>query len=77
MVDHKAEDGPEMFEKTVASPIFRNFGEPATRDTAKALFSKKFEEMAGEDGLVHEEVRFYMGIARKPTNMWIVARVRR
>ena len=69
MVDHKAEDGPEMFEKTVASPIFRNFGEPATRDKAKALFSKRFEEMAGEDGLVHEEVRFYMGIARKPTNL--------
>ena len=69
MVEHKAGVGPEVFEKTVCSPMFRNFGEPATRDKAKALFSKKFEEMAGEDGLVHEEVRFYMGIARKPTNM--------
>ncbi|CAF9911756.1 hypothetical protein IMSHALPRED_010565 [Imshaugia aleurites] len=67
MVDYKAEDGPEIFEKTVASPMFRNFGERATRDKAKALFSRKFEEMAGEDGLVHEEVRFYVGIARKPT----------
>ncbi len=69
IVDHKAGDGPEIFEKTVASPMFRNFGEPTTRDKAKALFSKKFEEMAGEDGLVHEEVRFYMGIASKPTNL--------
>ncbi len=69
MVDHEAGDGPEIFEKTVASPMFRNFGEPATRDRAKALFSKKFGEMAGGDGLVHEEVRFYMGIARKPKDL--------
>ncbi|CAD6565558.1 MAG: hypothetical protein ASARMPRED_007327 [Alectoria sarmentosa] len=68
-LEHKAGDGPEMFEKAVASPMFRNFGEPATKDKAKALFSKKFEEMAGEDGLVHEEVRFYMGIATKKTNV--------
>ena len=69
ILDHKAGDGPDIFEKAVAGPMFRNFGDLATKDKAKALFSEKFEEMAGEDGLVHEEVRFYMGVARKQINV--------
>ncbi|KAL8856239.1 MAG: hypothetical protein Q9178_007156 [Gyalolechia marmorata] len=63
--DYKIEDGPEVFEKIIASPMFRLFGEPAIKEKAKGLFVDNFRNMAGEDGLVHEEVRFYMGIARK------------
>ncbi|KAL8673508.1 MAG: hypothetical protein Q9168_002065 [Polycauliona sp. 1 TL-2023] len=63
--EYKVEEGAEIFEKTVANPMFRNFGENAVREKAKELFVARFREMAGEDGLVHEEVGFYMGIARK------------
>ncbi|KAL8786516.1 MAG: hypothetical protein Q9213_002743 [Squamulea squamosa] len=63
--DYKVEDGPEVFENIVASPMFRIFGEPAIKEKAKKLFVDNFRNMAGEDGMVHEEVCFYMGVARK------------
>ena len=66
--EYKAGDGHEIFEKTVANPMFRNIGEPAIKDKAKKLFVDKIRGMAEEDGMVHEEVRFYMGIARKQTS---------
>ncbi|KAL6712733.1 hypothetical protein ACLMJK_009671 [Lecanora helva] len=58
-------EGPEIFEKTVASPMFRNFGDAATREKAKALFVKKLQARADGDGFVYEDVRFYFGVARK------------
>ena len=62
---HKPEDGPDIFEKIVANPMFQNFAEAATKNKAQTLFAEKFREMASEDGLVHEQRHFYMGIARK------------
>ncbi|KAI4218519.1 MAG: hypothetical protein L6R36_008910 [Xanthoria steineri] len=63
--DYQVEDGPKLFEKTVASPMFRVFGEPDVSEKAKEMFVEEFRRRAGPDGVVHEEVKFYMGIARK------------
>ncbi|KAI4235514.1 MAG: hypothetical protein LQ349_003109 [Xanthoria aureola] len=63
--DFQVEDGPNIFEKTVANPMFRVFGEPDVREKAKELFVEEFKGRAGPDGVVREEVKFYMGIARK------------
>ncbi|KAL8759414.1 MAG: hypothetical protein Q9199_000783 [Rusavskia elegans] len=63
--DYNIEDRPQLFEKAVANPMFRVFGEPAVRDKAKEIFVKEFRGRAGKDGVVRKEVRFYMGIARK------------
>ncbi|KAI4231305.1 MAG: hypothetical protein LQ349_005700 [Xanthoria aureola] len=63
--DYQAEDGPKLFEKTVANPMFRVFGEPDVREKAKELFVEEFKGRAGLDGVVREEVKFYMGVARK------------
>ncbi|KAL8769046.1 MAG: hypothetical protein Q9209_004832 [Squamulea sp. 1 TL-2023] len=63
--DYNIEDGPEVFEKTIASPMFRIFVESAVKEKAKGLFVESFRHRAGENGMVHEEVRFYMGVARK------------
>lgn len=49
----------------MASPQFRSFGDEEITEKARGLFVERFGEMAGEDGVVREEVRFYMGIARK------------
>lgn len=63
--DYQVEDGPKFFEKTVANPMFRVFGAPDVREKAKELFVEEFKGRAGPDGVVREEVKFYMGIARK------------
>ncbi|KAI4090974.1 MAG: hypothetical protein LQ339_008221 [Xanthoria mediterranea] len=63
--DYQVEDGPDIFEKTVTNPMFRVFGEPDVREKAKELFVEEFKGRAGPHGVVREEVKFYMGIARK------------
>ncbi|KAL8841959.1 MAG: hypothetical protein Q9176_002895 [Flavoplaca citrina] len=63
--EYRVEDGAEVFEKTVANPMFRRFGDLDVKEKAKELFVARFREMADQVGLVREEVRFYMGIARK------------
>lgn len=63
--DYNVEEGPQLFEKAVANPMFRVFGEPAVRDKAKEMFVEEFRGKAGEDGVVREEVGFYMWIAGK------------
>ncbi|KAL8993868.1 MAG: hypothetical protein Q9169_006023 [Polycauliona sp. 2 TL-2023] len=63
--EYNVEAAAQFFEETVANPMFRNFGESAVRETAKDLFVARFKEMADENGTVHEEVKFYMGIAKK------------
>lgn len=57
--------GSQIFEKAIASPMLRNFGKDTIRKKAKALFIKKFTEMAGSNRVVHEDVRMYIGIASK------------
>ncbi|KAL8799663.1 MAG: hypothetical protein Q9182_005733 [Xanthomendoza sp. 2 TL-2023] len=63
--EYKVEHGADVFEKTVANPQFRNFGDEEVRGKAKGLFVERFRELADGDGVVREEIRFYMGIARK------------
>ncbi|KAL8951550.1 MAG: hypothetical protein Q9222_002488 [Ikaeria aurantiellina] len=65
--DYSKEDGGQVFEKIVANPNFRNFGAKETRNQAELLFKQKSQDMADENGKIHEEFRFYMGIARKST----------
>ncbi|KAL9637113.1 MAG: hypothetical protein Q9204_001997 [Flavoplaca sp. TL-2023a] len=59
--EYRVEDGAEVFEQS----MFRKLGDLEIREEAKELFVERFREMAGQDGVVREEVRFYMGIARK------------
>ena len=63
--EYGVEDGGEVFEKIVESPNFRNFGMPAVREKAREVFLEEFRGMADSDGVVREELRFYMGIAKK------------
>ena len=64
--DYDVSAAGEVFDKAVAGPMFRNFGQPAAvKEKAKRLFVERFAAMAGSDGLVHDEVGCYMGIARK------------
>ncbi|PWY69116.1 S-adenosyl-L-methionine-dependent methyltransferase [Aspergillus heteromorphus CBS 117.55] len=58
-------DAGEAFEKAVASPMFRNFGDPAIKDRANRLFVEKFVEEAGSEGVLLDEAKMYMGIAYK------------
>ena len=64
-LEHEAENGPEIFEKTVANPMFWTFRDPAVKEEAKKLFTEQLRDMVGENGSIREEVRFYLGIARK------------
>ena len=45
--------------------MFRIHGDSTIKEKAKTLFVEKLKDMAGSDGMVHEEVRFYMAIALK------------
>ncbi|KAL9023535.1 MAG: hypothetical protein Q9180_008194, partial [Flavoplaca navasiana] len=59
--EYDLEDGAEVFEQS----MFRKLGDLEVKEKAKELFVERFREMADQDGVVREEVRFYMGIARK------------
>ena len=59
--EYRVEDGAEVFQQS----MFRKLGDLETKEKAKELFVERFREVADEDGVVREEVRFYMGIARK------------
>ncbi|KAL8896858.1 MAG: hypothetical protein Q9192_002866 [Flavoplaca navasiana] len=59
--EYRVEDGAEVFEQS----MFRKFGDVEIKEKAKELFVARFRGMAGQDGVVGEEVRFYMRIARK------------
>jgi 2-polyprenyl-3-methyl-5-hydroxy-6-metoxy-1,4-benzoquinol methylase len=59
------DDASQMFETAVTSPMMRNFGQDGIKEKAKALFLEKFGELAGQDGIVHSDVSFYIGIGKK------------
>ncbi|KAI4277766.1 MAG: hypothetical protein LQ337_001524 [Flavoplaca oasis] len=59
--EYRVEDGAEVFEQS----MFRKLGDVEIKEKAKELFVERFREMADQDGVVREEVRFYTGIARK------------
>ncbi|KAL9012202.1 MAG: hypothetical protein Q9180_009120, partial [Flavoplaca navasiana] len=59
--EYRVEDGAEVFEQS----MFRKLGDLEIKEKAKELFVERFREMADEDGVVREEVRFYIGIARR------------
>ncbi|RAL04233.1 class I SAM-dependent methyltransferase [Aspergillus ibericus CBS 121593] len=63
---YKLADAEEAFEKAVSSPMFGNFGNPAIRDEAKRLFVEKFAEEAGPSGVLIDEAKMYMAVARRP-----------
>lgn len=62
---YHVDDASGIFDNAVAGPMMRNFGEDGIRDKAKALFVKRLGAMAGPDGMMHEDLRFYVGIGRK------------
>ncbi|PYH73252.1 class I SAM-dependent methyltransferase [Aspergillus vadensis CBS 113365] len=53
----------DAFEKAVASPMFRNFGDSRVRSEAKKLFVERFAEEAGAEGVLVDEAKMYMAVA--------------
>ena len=63
---YEAAQAPQAFERVIASPMFRNFGDPSIKKEAKRLFIEKFTEEAGSDGVLLDEAKMYIGVAYKP-----------
>lgn len=63
---YTVQKAPETFEQAVASPMYRNFGEPSVREEAKRLFVEAFKEEAGNEGVLLDEAKMYMAVAYKP-----------
>ncbi|KAF4201775.1 hypothetical protein CNMCM8927_001048 [Aspergillus lentulus] len=63
--EYKAEQAGELFEQAVSGPMFRNFGAGSVRDEAKRLFVQRFVEEAGEEGVLVDEAKMYIGVAVK------------
>ncbi|GKZ19488.1 hypothetical protein AbraIFM66951_011099 [Aspergillus brasiliensis] len=62
---YKVEDAGDLFEKSVASPMFRNFGGEGIRGEARRLFVERFAEEAGAEGVLVDEAKMYMAVAYK------------
>jgi ubiquinone/menaquinone biosynthesis C-methylase UbiE len=62
---HHIDDATLLFDRAVAGPMMRNFGVDGIRAKAEALFLQRFKTMAGTDGVVHQDVSFYVGIGKK------------
>ncbi|KAG2016724.1 hypothetical protein GB937_006204 [Aspergillus fischeri] len=60
--EHKVQQAGELFEQAVSSPMFRNFGVGSIRDQAKRLFDETFVEEAGEEGVLVDEAKMYIGL---------------
>ncbi|KAF7156070.1 hypothetical protein CNMCM5623_009212 [Aspergillus felis] len=63
--EYRVEQAGELFEQAVSGPMFRNFGEGRVRDRAKRLFIERFVEEAGEEGVLVDEAKMYIGVAVK------------
>ncbi|KAI9043038.1 class I SAM-dependent methyltransferase [Aspergillus affinis] len=63
--EYTTQKAPETFEQAVASPMYRNFGEPSVREEAKRLFVEAFEQEAGAEGVLLDEAKMYMAVAYK------------
>jgi SAM-dependent methyltransferase len=63
--EHKVEQAGDLFEQAVSGPMFRNFGVGSVRDQAKRLFVERFVEEAGEEGVLVDEAKMYIGVAAK------------
>jgi SAM-dependent methyltransferase len=63
--EHKGEQAGDLFEQAVSGPMFRNFGVGSIRDQAKRLFVERFVEEAGEEGVLVDEAKMYIGVAVK------------
>ncbi|GIJ85690.1 hypothetical protein Asppvi_004552 [Aspergillus pseudoviridinutans] len=63
--EYRVEQAGELFEQAVSGPMFRNFGEGTVRDRAKRLFVERFVEEAGEEGVLVDEAKMYIGVAVK------------
>ncbi|PYH31245.1 class I SAM-dependent methyltransferase [Aspergillus neoniger CBS 115656] len=59
-------DAEDVFEKAVASPMFRNFGDLRVRSEAKRLFVERFVVEAGAKGVLADEAKMYMAVAYRP-----------
>jgi hypothetical protein len=61
--EDKVEQAGELFEQAVSGPMFRNFGEGGVRDRAKRLIVERSVEEAGEEGVLVDEVKMYIGVS--------------
>ncbi|RHZ43253.1 class I SAM-dependent methyltransferase [Aspergillus thermomutatus] len=63
--EYRVEQAGELFEQAVSGPMFRNFGWEGIRDEAKRLFVERFVEEAGQEGVLVDEAKMYIGVAVK------------
>ncbi|PLB46630.1 S-adenosyl-L-methionine-dependent methyltransferase [Aspergillus steynii IBT 23096] len=64
--EYTVQKASETFEQAVASPMYRNFGEPSVREEARRLFVEVFKEEAGAEGVLLDEAKMYMAVGYKP-----------
>ncbi|KAL2423235.1 hypothetical protein ABEF95_001989 [Exophiala dermatitidis] len=57
---------PELFDQAVEKSMYKVFGREPVRAKAKALFLKHFTDIAGDEGVVSEECRFWVVVASSP-----------
>ena len=60
----------EMFESTIGrkewyDEVYAKFNEPGKRESAKELFCREVEKLAGENGMVMEDRRFTMAVGKR------------
>jgi ubiquinone/menaquinone biosynthesis C-methylase UbiE len=63
--EYRVEQAGELFEQAVSGPMFRNFGVEGVRGKAKRLFVERFVKEAGEEGVLVDEAKMYIGVAVK------------
>lgn len=64
--EYTVQNSAETFEQAVASPMYRNFGEPSIREEAKRLFIEAFKAEAGLERVLLDEAKMYMAVGFKP-----------
>jgi ubiquinone/menaquinone biosynthesis C-methylase UbiE len=53
----------QLFDKAVIKSMFKNFDRPEIRETARRLFVHRFADIAGPEGCINEETRYWVIVA--------------
>ena len=61
----RKEEGGDVFEEMLTGGGMEGWKRESVREKAKEEFARRWSELAGDDGLVREEGRLYVGIGRK------------
>ncbi|EXJ62171.1 hypothetical protein A1O7_02604 [Cladophialophora yegresii CBS 114405] len=59
------DDAGQIFDDAVGKAMFGNFGRAEIREQARGLFVQRFKDMAGPEGAIEEETRYWVMVATK------------